>query len=269
MIHNVLFDLDGTLTDPKEGITRCIQFSLTRLGRKAPAADALLWCIGPPLRNSFARLLESDDAELLDLALNHYRERYTEIGIYENHVYPGIVPALRKIRESGRRLLLATSKPTIFATRVLDHFDLTQFFDGIHGSEIDGRLCEKTDLVAHIIRTWNLAPSLTLIVGDRVHDVIGGKSNGIMTALVTYGYGTRREIEAANSDYIFESPSELVFIRKRPFSAMAASIRRLACAAYRCTPPRSPLISLPQRKIARFPYENHDVSIRRFRMDKS
>ncbi|MGE4492656.1 MAG: HAD family hydrolase, partial [Syntrophotalea sp.] len=119
------------------------------------------------------------------------------------------------------------------------------------------------------IRTWNLAPSLTLIVGDRVHDVIGGKSNGIMTALVTYGYGTRREIEAANSDYIFESPSELVFIRKRPFSAMAASIRRLACAAYRCTPPRSPLISLPQRKIARFPYENHDVSIRRFRMDKS
>jgi phosphoglycolate phosphatase len=210
MIHNVLFDLDGTLTDPREGITRCIQFSLTRLGREAPSEGDLLWCIGPPLKNSFAQLLESNDTALLDLALSHYRERYSEIGIYENQVYPGIVPALRKIRELGCRLYLATSKPAIFATRVLDHFDLTEFFHGIHGSEIDGRLCEKADLVAHIIKTWNLDPCLTLIVGDRIHDVIGGKRNGIMTAVVNYGYGTKQEIEAAASDFVFESPSDLV-----------------------------------------------------------
>ena len=210
MVHNVLFDLDGTLTDPREGITRCIQFSLTRLGREAPSEDDLLWCIGPPLKNSFAQLLESNDTALLELALSHYRERYAEIGIYENHVYPGIVPALRKIRGSGCRLFLATSKPAIFATRVLDHFDLAEFFNGIHGSEIDGRLCEKTDLVAHIIKAWNLDPCLTLIVGDRVHDVIGGKRNGIMTAMVAYGYGTKCEIEAAASDFVFESLSDLV-----------------------------------------------------------
>jgi phosphoglycolate phosphatase len=205
----VVFDLDGTLTDPREGITHCIQFSLTRLGRKAPSEDDLLWCIGPPLKNSFAQLLESNDTALLDLAVSHYRERYAAIGIYESHVYPGIVPALSKIRKSGFRLFLATSKPAIFATRVLDHFDLTEFFHGIHGSEIDGRLCDKADLVAHIIKTWNLDPCLTLIVGDRVHDIIGGKSNGIMTAIVTYGYGTKREIEAAASDFVFETPSEL------------------------------------------------------------
>jgi phosphoglycolate phosphatase len=210
MIHNVLFDLDGTLTDPGEGITRCIQFSLTRLGRKAPSEDDLLWCIGPPLRDSFAQLLDSNDSKLLDLALSHYRERYTEIGIFENHVYPEIVPALRKIRETGCRLFLATSKPAVFATRVLDHFELTEFFHGIHGSEMDGRLCDKADLVAHIIKTWNLDPCLTLIVGDRVHDVIGGRKNGIMTAMVAYGYGTQREIEAAESDFVFESPPELV-----------------------------------------------------------
>jgi phosphoglycolate phosphatase len=209
MIHNVLFDLDGTLTDPREGITRCIQVSLTRLGRKAPSEDDLLWCIGPPLRESFAQLLESNETELLDLALYYYRERYSEIGIYENRVYPDIVPALRKIRESGYRLFLATSKPAIFADRVLDHFDLSQFFHGIHGSEKDGSLCEKADLVAHIIKTWNLDPCVTLIVGDRVHDVIGGKRNGIMTAIVSYGYGSRREIEAAEAAFVFESPSEL------------------------------------------------------------
>jgi phosphoglycolate phosphatase len=216
MIHNVLFDLDGTLTDPREGITRCIQVSLTRLGRKAPSEDDLLWCIGPPLRESFAQLLESNETELLDLALYYYRERYSEIGIYENRVYPDIVPALRKIRESGYRLFLATSKPAIFAARVLDHFDLTQFFHGIHGSEKDGSLCEKADLVAHIIKTWNLDPCVTLIVGDRVHDVIGGKRNGIMTAIVSYGYGSRREIEAAEPDFVFESPSELsMFFQER------------------------------------------------------
>ncbi|MEZ4601187.1 MAG: HAD hydrolase-like protein [Syntrophotaleaceae bacterium] len=214
MIHNVLFDLDGTLTDPKEGITRCIQFSLTRLGRKAPSEEDLLWCIGPPLKDSFGQLLESNETGLLELALRHYRERYSEIGIYENNVFPDIVPTLRKIRESGFRLFLATSKPEVFAIRVLDHFDLTQFFHGIHGSELDGSLCEKADLVAHIIKTWNLDPCVTLIVGDRVHDVIGGKRNGIKTGIVSYGYGTRGEIEAAASDFVFESPSELVMFLK-------------------------------------------------------
>jgi phosphoglycolate phosphatase len=218
MISNILFDLDGTLTDPKEGITRCIQFSLSRLGRETPPADDLLWCIGPPLRDSFAHLLGNTDKALLDLALHNYRERFSEIGIYENFVYPDTVRSLQQIRASGYRLFLATSKPTVFAARILDHFNLTRFFDGIHGSEIDGRLSDKADLVAHILKTWDLDPRSSLMVGDRLHDVIGGRKNGTMTASVTYGYGTRDEIDEAKPDFIFDSPSEMaVFLQtKRP-----------------------------------------------------
>jgi phosphoglycolate phosphatase len=215
MISNVLFDLDGTLTDPKEGITRCIQYSLDRLGRKAPPADDLLWCIGPPLRDSLSHLLGCSDNSLLDLALQHYRERFSGIGIYENSVYQGIVPALQRIHASGLRLFLATTKPKVYATRILDHFGLTRFFHGIYGSELDGRLSDKGDLVAHILKTERLDPRLTLIVGDRFHDVLGGKKNGILTAAVTYGYGSPDEIAEAGPDFVFQSLSDLAAFLKR------------------------------------------------------
>lgn len=216
MIANVLFDLDGTLTDPKDGITRCIQFSLGRLGRKAPPADDLMWCIGPPLRKSFSRLLGSSDNTLLDEALHHYRERFAQTGIYENAVYPGVIPALERIHASGFQMFLATSKPTVFAVRILDHFGLTGFFHGIFGSELDGRLSDKGDLVAHILKAGDMDPRLTLIAGDRSHDIFGGKKNGILTAALTYGYGTREEIEAAKPDFIFHSPSDLAAFLESP-----------------------------------------------------
>jgi phosphoglycolate phosphatase len=228
MISNVLFDLDGTLTDPKAGITRCIQFSLDRLGIGSPPQDGLTWCIGPPLRESFSRLLRSSDNVLLDKALHHYRERFSEIGIYENSVYPGIVSALQKIYATGFRVFLATSKPTLFASRILDHFRLTHFFHSIYGSELDGRLSEKGDLIAHILKTEGLDPRTALIVGDRSHDIIGGKKNGMMTAAVTYGYGTRDEIESAEPDFVFHSPSELAaFLEtKGPLSNLVHPIAR-------------------------------------------
>ncbi len=209
MISNVLFDLDGTLTDPKDGITRCIQFSLDRLGREAPTADDLVWCIGPPLKESFSHLLHTSDNASLNEALHHYRKRYSEIGIYENTVYPDIASVLQRVHATGFRVFLATSKPTVFANRVLNHFGLTRFFHGICGSELDGRLSDKGDLIAHILKTESLEPKLTLIVGDRSHDIFGGKKNGIMTAAVTYGYGTLDEIKASEPDFIFHSPSDL------------------------------------------------------------
>jgi phosphoglycolate phosphatase len=215
MIHNVFFDLDGTLTDPKDGITRCIQFSLGRMGREAPPNDELLWCIGPPLRRSFSLLLESDNSGLTDIALQHYRERFSEIGIYENSVYPEVVAALQRIYARGFRIFLATSKPTVFAIRILEHFSLAQFFYGIYGSELDGRLSDKADLLAHILNTEGLDPQASLMVGDRFHDIIGGKKNGIATAAVTYGYGSREEIEGASPDFIFHSPSDLVAYLER------------------------------------------------------
>jgi len=209
MLSHILFDLDGTLTDPKEGIIRCIQFSLDQLGVRSPQADQLTWCIGPPLRGSFSRLLNTADDALLDQALFYYRKRFSAAGMYENALYPGIMLALRRIRAAGFRVFLATSKPRVFARQILDHFDLTQFFHAIHGSELDGRLSDKEELVAHILDLEGLDPKASLIVGDRSHDIIGGKKNGLMTAAVTYGYGTREEIIASKPDMIFASPSDL------------------------------------------------------------
>jgi phosphoglycolate phosphatase len=140
IISNILFDLDGTLTDPKDGITRCIWFALDRLGVNPPHEDHLTWCIGPPLRESFSLLMNTREEALLDQALSHYRTRFSETGMFENAIYPEIIPSLEKIRAAGFRMYLATSKPRVFAAQVLDHFDLTQFFHAVHGSELDGRL---------------------------------------------------------------------------------------------------------------------------------
>lgn len=215
MIRNVFFDLDGTLTDPKDGITRCIQFALGRLGREALPNDELLWCIGPPLKLSFSRLLGSNDNGLIDIALQYYRERFSEIGIYENSIYSDVTAALQRIQAAGFRMFLATSKPTVFAIRILEHFDLTQFFHGVYGSELDGRLSDKADLVAHILKTESLNPQVSLMVGDRYHDIIGGKENGVVTAAVMYGYGSREEIEKAGPDFIFHSLSDLAAYLER------------------------------------------------------
>ena len=212
MFSNILFDLDGTLTDPKDGITRCIQFALDQLGATSPGIDRLDWCIGPPLRGSFTRLLNTKDGGLIDQALFHYRKRFSETGMFENVIYPGTIPSLKGIKAAGIRVFLATSKPKVFAKQILDHFNLTPFFDAVYGSELDGHLSDKGELVAHILDTEHLDAKVTLIVGDRSHDIIGGKKNGIMTAAVSYGYGTREELTSSKPDFIFNTLSDLVAI---------------------------------------------------------
>lgn len=207
---NILFDLDGTLTDPKIGITRCIRHALTELGHEPPDRDALEWCIGPPLRHSFGTLLDSTDNDLLEQAVRLYRQRFAEVGLFENHVYDGIPEALAELRRQGYRLFLATSKPRIFAEQILDHFALTGFFDTAHGSELDGSLTDKPSLVRHILATEGLHPDQTMIIGDRKYDILGGKANGIRTGAVTYGYGTREELETERPDLLFDSPEQLV-----------------------------------------------------------
>ncbi len=209
MLTNILFDLDGTLTDPKEGITRSIQFSLEKLGVTAPAADQLTWCIGPPLRQSFSLLLNTADNHLLDLALKNFREYFSERGLFENILYPQTVLSLTRVRKTGMKVYLATSKPQVFATRIIEYFNLSQFFDTIYGSELNGQLTDKGELVAHILECENLDSKETLIVGDRKHDIRGGKKNGIMTGAVSYGYGDLEEIAASGPDFVFESLSLL------------------------------------------------------------
>ena len=208
-ISNILFDLDGTLTDPGEGITRCIQYALDRLDTAMPLSDQLGWCVGPPLRASFSQLLNTTDETILDQALVHYRKRFSEKGMFENILYPGVVSSLDRLRKAGFNLFLATSKPRVFAQQILDHFKMTPYFHKAYGSELDGRHSDKGELIAHIINQEGLDPTATLMVGDRVYDIEGGKENGVMTAAVFYGYGTRHEIDAAHPDAVFETITDL------------------------------------------------------------
>ncbi|MHA1153456.1 MAG: HAD hydrolase-like protein, partial [Alphaproteobacteria bacterium] len=133
---DIFFDLDGTLTDPKPGITRSIQYALDKLDRDVPTEDELVWCIGPPLLESFERML--GDSRLAVTAMSLYRERFADKGLYENGVYPGIENTLSILSESGRRLFIATSKPTVYATRIVEHFELGKFFERVFGPELDG-----------------------------------------------------------------------------------------------------------------------------------
>ena len=145
----VFFDLDGTLTDPKPGITQCIAHAMTKLGRTAPEPDSLRWCIGPPLRGSFARLLDTDDDAMLDRAIALYRERFGTVGLFENALYPGIADAIETVRAGGLATFVATSKPHVFATRIVAHFGLAPLFDHVYGSELDGTRVDKGELLAH------------------------------------------------------------------------------------------------------------------------
>ena len=139
MTGTVLLDLDGTLTDPKIGITRCIAHALTALHHESPHADALEWCIGPPLANSFATLLDTKDAALIARALALYRERFSAIGLFENTLFPGIANMLEALSAAGLQAHVATSKPHVFATRIVAYFSLDQYFGTVYGAELDGQ----------------------------------------------------------------------------------------------------------------------------------
>ena len=209
MIKAILFDLDGTLTDPKEGITKCIHYALQRMQVESPPLEQLTWCIGPPLLTSFSNLLDTTDEAILSRAVGYYRERFSDIGMFENKLYPDVVSSLDTLNANMFSLFLATSKPHVFAKQILAHFNLTPSFVQAYGSELDGRWSEKGELIEHIIEQEGLDPLTTMMVGDRIHDIDGGKQNNTVTAAVSYGYGTPEEITAAEPDYVFDSLPDL------------------------------------------------------------
>ncbi|MGP1397918.1 MAG: HAD hydrolase-like protein [Inquilinaceae bacterium] len=190
----ILFDLDGTLTDPRQGIVGCILHAFERLGRPAPPAASLDSWIGPPLRDSFAGLL-GDGAEA-DRAVAFYRERFADTGLYENRVYDGVPEMLDTVAGAGHRIYLATSKPWPFAARILTHFGLDRWFDGVHGAELDGTRGTKGDLLRYVLDRRALTPASTVMVGDRKHDAIGAAQAGIRCVMVAYGYGDAAELSA-------------------------------------------------------------------------
>jgi phosphoglycolate phosphatase len=205
----VFFDLDGTLTDPKPGITECIRYALTRLGRPAPPADELLWCIGPPMSQTFAKLCATTDEALLARALALYRERFGTVGLFENAVYPGIPEAVTAVRAAGFATYVATSKPHPYATRILEHFGLANLFDGVYGSEMDSTRVDKAELIAYALAQERLDPGHVVMVGDREHDVIGARRCGVRVIGVAYGYGTEAELRAHGAALIAHTPDAI------------------------------------------------------------
>jgi phosphoglycolate phosphatase len=204
----IFFDLDGTLTDPKPGITRSIQYALDKLGQPTiPTEDELTWCIGPPLRASFVKMLGEASA---DLAVSLYRERFSEIGLYENSVYAGIPDVLSALRSSGRRLFVATSKAHVFADRIIDHFDLREHFERVFGAELDGTRSDKSDLLAYALKTTAVDSSHAIMIGDRSHDMIGARNNGVKGIGVLYGYGSEQELTAAGAYHLCATPKAII-----------------------------------------------------------
>jgi phosphoglycolate phosphatase len=205
----IYFDLDGTLTDPKPGITRSIQYALRKLDHHTiPTEDELTWCIGPPLRASFAKILGTEDSA--DLAVSLYRERFSDIGLYENGVYDGIGDVLTTLGQSGRRLFVATSKPHVYAERIVAHFGLRHHFEHVFGSELDGTRVDKSHLLEYALKTASVDPSKTLMIGDRSHDMIGARNNGIRGIGVLYGYGSKDELIAAGALHVCATPQAIL-----------------------------------------------------------
>jgi phosphoglycolate phosphatase len=206
---DVIFDLDGTLTDPGVGITRCIQHALTVLRRPVPEANELKRFVGPPLRSSFGELLCSGDEGLISEAVRHFRGRFETVGMFENVVYPGIPDALGNLRRQGHRLWVATSKPEPYARRILEHFDLAPSFEGIYGSEPSGRNADKGELLRSVLAHERMDPADVCMVGDRAHDVLAARQNRVAAVAVLWGYGTLEELESVIPDRLVRSPTEL------------------------------------------------------------
>lgn len=204
----VFFDLDGTLTDPQEGITRCIQFALNEIGFPCPAADQLIATIGFPLKEVFSKLTNSSCEILLNSALKYYRQRYAEQGMYENNVYPGVEKMLFKLCQKKHRLFVATSKPEVFAIQILKHFNLAQYFERIYGAEMDGTHSDKRQLLKHILESKAIQKP-SLMVGDRNLDVIAAIENEIDALGVLYGYGSKEELIQAGANHLCTSPHQV------------------------------------------------------------
>ena len=207
-ISNILFDLDGTLTDPAEGIVRCIQHSLCVLEIDCPSYEELTRFIGPPLREVFVTVCGSSDPELIERAVAVFRERFSTIGLFENTPYTSVSQMLQEL--SDHQLYVATSKPQVYAEKILKHFSLADHFIEIHGNDLEGKLDDKADLLQELLNRHGLVPGNTIMVGDRKHDCIAAKRNGLLSLGVTYGYGTREELTAAGVDYLCDSPAEVV-----------------------------------------------------------
>ena len=210
MYDYLLFDLDGTLTDPAEGITNSVIYALKKWGIEVGDRSELYCFIGPPLSASFKKYYGFSEDDALK-CLEYYREYFRDKGIFENKVYVGIPELLEKLKKSGKILILATSKPEIFAKRILDHFDLTKYFDFVAGASMDESRNKKADVICYALETANVTDrSKALMIGDREQDITGARLNSLDSLGVLYGYGDYEEHTAAGANYIAETVNDIL-----------------------------------------------------------
>lgn len=210
MYDYFLFDLDGTLTDPGLGITNSVAYALEKYHIKVEDRRELYPFIGPPLWRSFSEFYGFDEEKTKE-AVGFYREYFSEKGLFENEVYEGIPEVLSQLKQAGKKLLVATSKPEEFTNRILEHFGLAEYFDFVAGATMDETRNEKADIIAYALeQIADADKSKIVMVGDRKFDILGARENGIDSIGVLYGYGSRAELEEAQATYIVEKPEELL-----------------------------------------------------------
>ena len=205
----ILFDLDGTVTDPKEGITKCAAFALAHFGIHVEDTDTLTFFIGPPLTETFQNTYGMSESQAME-AIDVYRQRYSTVGWAENIPYEGIEDCLAALKAAGKTLLIATSKPEIFSVKILEHFGLAKYFDIICGISLENPNETKAETIRNALARKGITDlSRAIMVGDRRHDILGGHQAGIPAIGVLYGYGDRAEHESCQADYIVENIDQL------------------------------------------------------------
>ena len=212
MFENILFDLDGTLSDPSVGITTSVAYALDKYGIKVEDKRKLTCFIGPPLHESF-QVYYGFSVEESFKAVEKFREYFSVKGLFENEVFPGVPEMLGKLKENGAKLVIATSKPEVFAKRIIEHFSLTGYFDAVCGANLDGSRTKKDEVIRYALETAGINDlSKTIMIGDRKHDIEGAHKVGIKAIGVTYGFGSREELTECSADYIAEDTGDILWI---------------------------------------------------------
>ncbi len=200
----LLFDLDGTLTDSTEGIVRCLEYALERMGFDIPEDTNKF--LGPPLYRSFAEFCGMNE-EQVNEAVRIFRERYSTVGLFENRVYEGVPEMLKRLRDGGKRIMVATSKPEVYAMRIFDRFGLSQFFEIVGGANINGTRNDKDEVIEYVLEKAGISDrSSVLMIGDRRQDVLGAHKTGLKCMGILWGFGSIEELTEAGADFIAETP---------------------------------------------------------------
>ncbi|BCK43763.1 phosphoglycolate phosphatase [Streptococcus suis] len=208
MYQTILFDLDGTLTDSGQGILNSVAYALEKMGIEEPDTANLNRFIGPPLYESFSRFYQLNPEDTQS-AVDAFRVYFKEKGMFENQLYPGIIPLLEELRTAGKTLVIATSKPEIFAKQILEHFGIAHYFDVIAGASLDSSRISKADVIGYAINQLEAFPKHAVMIGDREHDIEGARMHQLPAIGVLYGYGSKQEFEKAGATMIVETIQDL------------------------------------------------------------